>query len=210
MIANPIKELPVTLLEIKSEVMNDDFITNIKQKITAKNEKVPEVFSLHDNVLLYSKRVVIPKKLQNRILRDFHTGHPGINRMKSPMRSYVYWPKMDNDITDMIEKCKGCALVAKALPTTFKPWPKIEQPWSRIRVDFAGPLEDFYYLIVVDSYSKWPEVLRCRRPSTRTTTGFLHELFARFGVVRDHGSQFTSVEFKEFCKIFQIKHITTT
>ena len=129
MIANTIKELLVTLLEIKSEAMNDDFITNIKQKITAKNEKVPEVFSLCDNVLLYSERVVIPKKLQNRILRNFHTGHPGINRMKSLMRSYVYWPKMDNDIMDMIEKCKGCALAAKTPPTTFKPWPKTEQPW---------------------------------------------------------------------------------
>ena len=116
MIANTIKELPVTLLEIKSEAINDDIITNIKQKITAKSEKVPEVFSLCDNVLLYSKRVVIPKKLQYRILRDFHTGHPGINRMKSLMRIYVYWPKMDYDIRDMIEKCKGCALVAKAPP----------------------------------------------------------------------------------------------
>ena len=111
MIANTIKELPVTVLEIKSEAMNDAFITNIKQKIT-----VPEVFSLCDNVPLYSERIVIPKKLQNRILRDFHTGHPGINRMKSLMRSYVYWPKMDNDITVMIEKCKGCALAAKAHP----------------------------------------------------------------------------------------------
>ena len=174
MIVNTIKELPVTLLEIKSEAMNDYFITNIKQKITAKNEKVPEVFSLCDNVLLYSERVVMPKKLQNRILRDFHTGHPGINRMKSLMRSYVYWPKMDNDITDMIEKCKGCALAAKAPTTTFKPWPKTEQPWSRIHVDFAGPLEDFYYLIVVGSYSKWPEFLRCRRPTTGTTIGFLY------------------------------------
>ena len=113
MIANNVKELPVTLLEKKIESMNSDFITNIKQKIAAKNEKIPEVFSLCDNVLLYSERVVIPKKLQNRILRDFHTGHPGIERMKILMRNYVYWPKMDNDITDMVEKCKGCALVAK-------------------------------------------------------------------------------------------------
>ena len=133
--------------------------------------------------------------------------------MKSLMRNYVYWPKMDNDIRDMIEKCKGRALAAKAPPTTFKPWPKTEQPWSRIHVDFAGPLEDFHYLIVVDSYSEWPEVLRCRRPTTRTTTGFLHVLFAQFGVVdcvvSDNGRQFTSAEFKQFCEIFLIKHITT-
>ena len=133
--------------------------------------------------------------------------------MKSLMRSYVYWPKMDNDIMDMIEKCKDCALTAKASPTTFKPWPKTEQPWSSIHVDFAGPLEDFYYLTVVDSYCKWPEVLRCRRHTTGTTIGFLHELFVRFGivdcVVSNNGSQFTSAEFKEFCEIFQIKYITT-
>ena len=98
MIANTIKELPVTLLGIKSEAIKDDFITNIKQKITTKNKKIPEVFSLCDNILLYSERVVIPKKLQNRILRDFSTRHPGINRVKSLMRSYVYWLKMDNDL----------------------------------------------------------------------------------------------------------------
>ena len=65
----------------------------------------------------------------------------------------------------------------------------------------------------MDSYSKGLEVLRCRRPTTGTTIGFLHELFARFGVVdcvvSDKGSQFTLVEFNEFCEIFQIKHITT-
>ena len=51
MIANTIKKLPVTLLEIKSEAINDNFITNIKQKFPVKNEKVPEVFSLCDNFL---------------------------------------------------------------------------------------------------------------------------------------------------------------
>ena len=59
-------------------------------------------------------------KLQNRILRDFNAGHLGINRMKSLMRSYVYWPKTDNDISDMIEKCKGCVLAAKAPPLLSK------------------------------------------------------------------------------------------
>ena len=62
----------------------------------------------------------------------------------------------------------------------------------------------------MDSYSKWPEVLRCRRPTTGTTIGFQHERFGVvYCVVSVNGSQFTSVEFKRFCEIFQIKHITT-
>ena len=156
-------------------------------------------------MLLYSERVTIPKTLQKRMLKDFHLGHPSTNKTKSLIRSFIYWPSMDQDITNMVKTCKGCALAAKAPPLTHKPWPKFEQPWSRIDIDHAGPLEDFYYLIVVDSYSKWLEVLRCRKPTTATTNNFLSELFACFGVVdclvSDNATQFTSSEFKEVLRI---------
>ena len=74
-------------------------------------------------------------------------------------------------------------------------------------------MEDIYYLIVVDSYTKWLKVLRCKRPTTGVAIIFLHELFAQFGVVdclvSNNGTQFPSSGFKEFCDTFQIKHITT-
>ena len=109
----------------------------------------------------------------------------------------------------MVNSCKGCALAAKAPATTCKSWPKTVQPWQRIHVDFAGRLDDQYYLIVIDS----PYVLKCKRPTTNCMIGFLHELFARFGVVdclvTDNGTQFTSNEFKQFCDTYQVKLITT-
>ena len=214
MMLNTIRELLVTLQDIKREALEDEFISATKQKIADKNQQIADIFSLCDNVLLYGERVVIPKTLQKRILKDFHADHQGKNRMKSLMRSYVYWPKMDLDISNMVDVCKGCALAVKAPPITYKPWPKTDQRWSRIHVDFAGPMEDIYYLIVVDSYTKWPEVLRCKRPTTGVTITFLHELFARFGVVdclvSDNGTQFTSSDFKEFCNTFQIKHNYTS
>ena len=212
MINNTIRELPVTLLEIKTEAVKDEFIKTTEQKLS-RGDVTSDIYSVYNDVLLYSERVTIPKPLQKRILKDFHMDHPGTDRMKSLMRNFVYWPSMDQDITNMVKTCKGCALAAKAPPILHKPSPKSEQPWSRIHVDYAGPLEDFYYLIVVDSYSKWPEVLRCRKPATATTINYLHELFARFGVVdcliSSNATQFTSSEFKEFCETYQIKHITT-
>ncbi|GAB1607299.1 hypothetical protein Ahia01_001013300, partial [Argonauta hians] len=212
-LCNLVRELSVTLNEIREESAKDDFITQKKQMLSQKDQRDSDVLSVCDEVLLYSERVVIPSTLQRRILRDFHVGHPGITRMKSLMRGYVYWQNMDKDIENIVKSCRGCALSAKAPPTTFSPWPKTDRPWSRIHVDFAGPLEGYYYLIVVDSFSKWPEVFRCKNPTTETTINALHELFSRFGVVdclvSDNGTQFTSSDFKEFCDIFQINHITT-
>ena len=178
-----IRELPVSLKEIKREAVRDKFIREIKAKLLKKNTKIEETYSLGDNILLYSERVVIPKTLQKRILYDFHTGHPGINRMKSLMRSYVFWPGMDSDVTDMVSKGKGCILAAKSPPTLQEPWHKTDRPWSRIHIDFAGQIDKWYYLVVVDSHSKWPEVFQMKRPASAITVNRLHELFVRYAVV---------------------------
>ena len=167
MIAETIRELPVTLADIKREALKDDFIHTTKNKIY---NKALEVFSLCDDVLLYNDRVVIPSSLQKKnILRDFHMEYPGKNRT---MLCYVYWQNMDKNIADMVDSCKGCALAAKAPAITCKPGPKTVQPWQRIHVDFTGPLDDQYYLIVVDNNTKWPEVLKCKRPTTNCLIGF--------------------------------------
>ena len=212
-VINLIRELPVTLNEIIDEAETDEYIKEIKGKLRAEDQQISEVFSTCNDVLMYRERVVIPATLQKRILKDFHVGHPGATRMKSLMRSYVFWKNMDRNIEETVNACKGCALAAKAPPIKFTPWPKTDRPWSRIHADFAGPLDGYHYLIVVDSYSKWPEVFRCKTPTTEITINVLHELFARFGVVdtlvTDNGTQFTSSEFKHFCECFQVKHITT-
>ena len=48
---------------------------------------------------------------------------------------------------------------------------------------------------------------------TITVIRLLHELFTRFEVpdpiVLDNATQFTSKEYKEFCKMFVVEHITT-
>lgn len=59
-----------------------------------------------------------------------------------------------------------------------------------------------YYLIVTDSYSKWPEVFKTKTITAHFTIAKLRETFARFGlpqtVVSDAGTQFTSAACREF------------
>ena len=76
--------------------------------------KVNNIFAICNGILMYRDRMVVPAVLTRKILRDFHTRHPGICRMKVLMWSYVYWQGMDKDIEDMVKMCKSCALVAKA------------------------------------------------------------------------------------------------
>ena len=163
-------ELPVTLEEIKKAAKTDEYIMNMSKQVKGneKNKKLKvSPFSICDETLMYVQRVVIPCVLRKKVLKEFHLGHPDISRMKSLMRSYMYWPKMDQDIENLVRYCKGCQLAAKSPPVRTQPWPKMDILWSLIHMDYAGPLNRYYYLVIVDSYSKWPEVFKYKHPKAK-------------------------------------------
>ncbi|EYC10861.1 hypothetical protein Y032_0053g2335 [Ancylostoma ceylanicum] len=65
--------------------------------------------------------------------------------------------------------------------------------------------------LVVDAYSKWPEVMEMTSTSSMATIKQLTRPFAQFGnpytLVSDHGTQFTSKEFADFCATNGIQHM---
>ena len=123
-LCNTVRELLVTLGEIKENAFDDDFIKEIKNKIKDKNRQISDAYSICNEVVMYSDRVVIPPALQKRILKEFHVGYPGMSRMRSPMRSNVYWTNMDREFKNTVKAYKGCALAVKAPRIKLSPWPK--------------------------------------------------------------------------------------
>ena len=93
-------------------------------------------------------------------------------------------------------------------------WPVPSEPWSRLHIDYAGPFLGKYWLVVIDAYTKWLEVVPMFATNTMSTIKVLRDIFARFGlpksVVSDNGPQFTSFEFKQFCEKNNVKHIRST
>ena len=165
-----------------------------------------------NDCLMFGDRVVIPTTLRARVVRQFHSEHPGINRMKSIARSYAYWPNMDKQVAEFGKGCAHCQIAAK-YPPKLPPvsWTKSEKPWSPAHIDFAGPLHGITYLLLVDSFSKWPEILPIAPTSSTRTVKLLNQIFTQHGlpetIVTDNGSQFTSSQFQEFCQQNSINHV---
>uniref|UniRef100_A0A914X788 Integrase catalytic domain-containing protein n=1 Tax=Plectus sambesii TaxID=2011161 RepID=A0A914X788_9BILA len=69
------------------------------------------------------------------------------------------------------------------------------------------------WFIVVDAYSKWPEVIQMKvgKTTTMEVVNALSEMFSRYGIaeeiVSDNGTQFTSEEFQQWCSQQGIRHI---
>ena len=80
---------------------------------------------------MWGIRVVIPKKLQPRILCELHRGHPGMVRMKVLVRSHAWWPRLDEDIQTLASSCQQCLEGKNAPPEApLHPWEWPARPWQ--------------------------------------------------------------------------------
>ncbi|XP_052748659.1 uncharacterized protein K02A2.6-like [Galleria mellonella] len=204
---NQLTVLPVTFQKIKEATAKDLELQKLYQDIQSGTNytKGLHEFSIQSNCIFYGIRIVIPKQLQPAILQELHTAHTGIVKMKALARSYVWWKNIDADIERMVNECKPCCLLQKN-PTKIPihSWEYPKEPWSRIHIDYAGPFFDQYFLIVVDAYTKWLEVIPTTSITTTATIKILKNLFTTFGlpitIVSDNGRQFRSEEMMTFLK----------
>lgn len=170
--------------------------------------------SCENECLMWGSRVVIPNKLRTQVLDMLHESHPGICRMKSLARSYVWWPQIDKDVELFVKDCYQCQKHQKTPPKVpLQPWSFPPEPWSRIHLDFAGPFMGSMFLVLVDPFSKWIDVKVMSNITAENTILQLRGIFANFGlpecIVTDNGPTFTSEKFQTFLKRNGVKHITS-
>ena len=94
--------------------------------------KMPHYLSVKNELCTIGKlvmrgtRIVIPQSLRSEVLRLAHEGHQGIMKMKTHLRSKVWWPKIDSDAKKVCRSCPRCQVVGEFCPP--EPMQRVEPP----------------------------------------------------------------------------------
>ena len=77
--------------------------TNFKKILGPADE-----LSIQDNLFMKGTRIVIPATQREITLGNLHTGHQGIQAIQAMAKTTVYWPGIDSNIEDQVQRCTAC------------------------------------------------------------------------------------------------------
>ena len=134
--------------------------------------------------------------------------------MKTLARQYLWWPNLDKEIERVVKDCNSCKSNASQPPKAkLVKFIETKRVFEIIHLDFAVPFHGKCSLILVDAFSKWPEVAEVSTMDSMQTIEKFRKWFARFGlpdvIISDNGRQFTSDALKIMVyKLERLHHIT--
>ncbi|XP_028156191.1 uncharacterized protein K02A2.6-like [Ostrinia furnacalis] len=152
--------------------------------------------------------------MRKEMLRRIHEGHLGIEKCKRRARDVMWWPGMGAEIEECVQRCEVCQRHRATPPREpLAPHPIPRLPWEVLAADIFE-FKSKHYLLVVDYYSKFVEVISLVNMKSDTVINKMKCIFSRFGIPRklvtDNGTQFTSFEFREFTKKWEFEHVTSS
>ena len=122
----------------------------------------------------------------------------------------VWWPNISKDLDKVRATCSVCHKNAPSqspLPPVDPPLP--DHPFQLISTDYFQ-LEGNTYLVLVDRYSNWPVVRKCRTESAEELVQSLREYFATYGVPKeitsDGGMAYVADYTREFLRTWGVEH----
>ncbi|XP_046576522.1 uncharacterized protein LOC124284493 [Haliotis rubra] len=186
-----------------------DLSTVVQQYFNYRDE-----LSFQNGVVFKGERVVEPKAERHNIMVKLHSSHCGIQNSLRRAREAVFWPNMNRDVKEFINKWEICAcyndeqqkelLKSHSLPS---------RPWEKVAVDLFD-FEGKDFLITTDYYSDFFEVDRLHDKTSKTVIRKLKQQFARHGipvqVMSDNGPPFGSKAFTTFARTFEFEHCTSS
>ena len=111
----------------------------------------------------------------------------------------------------LIRSCYPCQLVRpRRTPEPIRSTPLPQGPWCEIAVDLLEVPKKGHLLVVVDYYSKWPEVAFLSKTNAESVIKCMESMFRTRGLPEtlrsDSGPPFASREFERLLEYLAIDH----
>ena len=163
-------------------------------------------------IVLKGSRIVIPEQLREKAVSIAHEGHQGLVKTKQLLREKVWFPGIDKYVKRVVDTCIACQAngpVNRPDPLQMSQLPPA--PWHTLHMDFCGPFPSGEYLVVViNAYSRFPQVDIVRSISASAIIPKLDQMFATHGiptiVCSDNGPPFTSHEIQQYMEENGVQH----
>ncbi|KAJ1123128.1 hypothetical protein NDU88_001601 [Pleurodeles waltl] len=156
-----------------------------------------------DGCFLKALRLVLPANLRSRAVALTHGTHQGIIKSKNSLWSKVLFPGLDQQVEEAVRSCTVCQASGQAgLPAPVITECGPTAPWQRASADFGSLTDGSYMMIIVDDYSRYPEVEFIRTTAAANVIPKVEKMMAShglFGEIRmDNRPPFSSHEWAEF------------
>ena len=166
--------------------------------------------STDDDIILRGLRIVIPSRLRAHVVNLAHEGHQGLVKTKALLHEKVWFPKIYELTEHLVKSCIPCQSAVQHHPREPLQMSKLPNaPWQEVSVDFCE-VGGSYLLVVIDNYSRYPEVQLLHSTSAKALIPHLDRIFSTFGIPKvlcsDNGPPFNSAEFKQFAAHLGFHH----
>ncbi|KAL5019661.1 hypothetical protein ScPMuIL_002553, partial [Solemya velum] len=206
--------------EIRDVAMVGDTRQVNTQTDPAKVESLAERDHLIDTMITNNKSQGICDKQDLKLAQKSDSSLDRVRRLatEGPFEGKSYFIEKD----DVLYRFYGSQLrnqIQQIVKAPLVPIPHMEEPFSRIAIDFVGPLplterKNRYILVCVDYATRYPEAFALSNQNAETVAECLVSLFSRVGVPKeilsDQGSNFMSDLMKELCRLLSIKKLSST
>ncbi len=163
-------------------------------------------------LIFRNQELLVPRTCRHSVIRALHQAHQGLRAMLRRANGNVFWPNIRRDLQCFRDECLYCQ---SHLPQQQR------QPMMSVDVPTAPGLviaSDYFqsggkeFVLFVDLFSSWTEYFKVSSRRPETLIQKLRQFMTQNGVPRilysDKGSAYDSLEFRTFCKDWNIELVT--
>lgn len=175
--------------------------------------KVKNELYIDNEIIFYNDRIVVPKSLRKEMLNSLHEGHVGITKTRERAKSLLFWPNINQDITNMVLSCQLCERYRGAnIREPLKSHEVPIRPFECVGCDI-GELGNLTFLVIIDYFSKWMDIVMLNSKTAVAVIEALKTNFSTHGIPKKlicDNMPFLSYEFKRFSNDWNFEVVTSS